>query len=527
MKILIAIKACHHYHSRANAQRNTWIKDIPDGVDYRFFLGRSVKAVTTPNLTDQVFLDADDSYYGLPDKMRKACEWASQREYDYVFFCDDDTYVVVDRLLAHIPHGKDYVGRLRGPSGPWPAPYCSGFAYWLSAKALKIVATTKLSVDTADDRAIGNMLQAAGVQGTLDPRFVVSLCDESKVAGKKGEVDCFEDRATGNALHHAGVAPVPDYRYAVLKSQRNRASAWTEPGPGNDLIAVCEFEPAEMFALHSRVKLALQGPSHPCNNVILPGRIAVVVKTMLRDGPLFFALQGLQKNLPECKVVVVDDGMERPEKIELYARMREQGHVCLWLPFDTGFSRKSNAAIPHCDREFVLIGSDDFDFNNPQVKDDINKMMKVLDHDPTVGFAAGRVNNVPYEWQWEVGPDWLREYKGDNGGGNADGVLYHYCDLTVNYGLVRRKVLDVVKWDDTDIKIGGGEHAAWFIDLKKAGWKAAYVEGCNINEARYIRQMIDARYQAMRGRAKLPGRPLLKVRGINKYTMGSGISEVS
>ena len=279
MKILIAIKACHHYHSRANAQRQTWIKDIPDGVDYRFFLGRSGKAVNTPTPSDEVLLNADDSYYGLPDKMRKACEWAVERGYDYVFFCDDDTYVVVDRLLAAVPVDQDYVGRLRGPSGPWPAPYCSGFAYWLSYKALKIVATTKLSVDNADDRAIGNMLQEAGVKGTLDPRFIVSVCDESKVAGKKGEVDCFEDRATGNALLHAGVAPVPDYRYAVLQSQRNRASAWAEPGPYNDLIAVCEFEPAQMFTLHSRVKAALasEGSQYRYSKPALCVRCAVMV----------------------------------------------------------------------------------------------------------------------------------------------------------------------------------------------------------------------------------------------------------
>jgi hypothetical protein len=281
-----------------------------------------------------------------------------------------------------------------------------------------------------------------------------------------------------------------------------------------------------MRTLHNRVKELLATPSQPAPKPVLPGRVCVMIKTMLRDGLLFYALDGIAKNLPDCKIVVVDDGVERTEKITRYARMRQQGHVCLWLPFDTGFSRKANAAIPHCDREFVLIGSDDFDFNNPKVRQDIDKMIQVLDFDPTVGMASGRVNNNPYEWQWEQGKDWLREVKSSKGGGEINGVRYHYCDLTVNYGLVRRKVLDEVKWDDTDIKIGGGEHAAFFIDLKRAGWRAAYVDGCNIDESKIL-AMTDARYPGMRARAKLPGRPLLKVRGINQYTMGSGITELS
>jgi hypothetical protein len=525
MKILIAIKSCHHYQARANAQRQTWIKDIPADVDYMFFVGRAKNP--KPPMPDVTFLDVEDNYYGLPDKMRKACAWALERGYDYVFFCDDDTYVVVDRLLAAIPKGKDYVGRLRGPSGNWPAPYCSGFAYWLSAKALKIVAETKLSLDSADDRHIGNTLRVAGVPGSLDLRYVVSRCDQTATAGKKGETDPFEDRTVGNTLLDAGLAPEPDYRYAIIKSMRNSLSAWTEPGPNNDLIAVCEFEPHQMIVLHDRVKNAMQVQPTASNKKTPSGRVAVMVKTFLRDGPLFAALDGIQKNLPDCKIVVVDDGIERKEKVTRYAKLREQGHVAIWLPFDTGFSKKANAAIPHCNREFVLIGSDDFDFNNPSVKDDVARMIKVLDHDSRVGMVAGRVNNNPYEWQWDwPGEDWIKEVNRDAGGGNADGVAYKYCDLTVNYGLVRRSVLDRVPWDDTDIKIGGGEHAAWFIDLKRAGWKAAYAEGCNINETK-IRMLVDSRYQAMRGRAKLPGRPLLKVRGINRYTMGSGVTELS
>ena len=532
MKIFVAIKSCHQYYHRADAQRETWLKHLPPEVDYKFILGKSLLPTKRMPRPDELHLNVSDHYYGLPEKIQAACLWIVAQGYDYAFFCDDDTYVVPERMLAAVPVGKDYVGRLRGPSGNWPAPYCSGFAYWMSAKAMKIVAETTIGLDPIDDRMIGNALMTHDVKGAYDARYIVSRCDEKATEGRKGLKDIAEDRTVGNTLDMAGVRPLPDYRYSVIRSSRNGLSGWLEPGPGNALIAVCEFEPPEMLDLHRRVRAALDtpiaGPERAPETPRATGalsRVAVMVKTFLRDNHLMTCLDGLEKNMAGCKIVVVDDGEDSKQKIIKYAKMRDAGHVCVWLPFDTGFSRKANAAIPHCDRDFVLIASDDFYFT-PMVAQDVLKMIDVLDHDPTVAMASGRVNNNPYEWQWEEGPGWIREVKRDAGGGTTpSGTRYHYCDLTVNYGLVRRSVLDVVKWENTGIKIGGGEHAAWFLDLKRAGWKACYVEGCNIMEIRNL--AMHPRYPMFRARARQPGRPLLKMRGIDTYMMGSGITEQS
>ena len=518
MKILIVIKCCHKYQVRAQACRDTWLADLPPGTDYKFFYGRG-PGEPKP---DEVFLDVDDHYFALPAKSQAICKWGAERDYDYIFFCDDDTYVVVDRLLVAVPVGKDYVGRLRGPSGNWPAPYCSGFAYWLSKRAASIVAETTLYLDPVDDRMIGNMLMKHNVRANFDPRFVVSQDLGARKDPGKGIKDVCEDRAAGNVLDKAGIKPTLDVRYAVVRSQRNGLSSWSEPGPDNHLIAVCEFEPAGMRELHARVVNRFSKSFEPASGpAAVKSDIAVMVKTFLRDGFLFKALCGIDKSLPDAKIVVVDDGYEDRAKIILAARLREKGHAWVNMPFDTGFSRKSNAAIEHLDRKYVLIGSDDFDFGAPNVAGDIAKMRWVLEQDQTVGFAGGRVNGIPYEWQWELAPSTIKEYKGYAGGGPG----YSYCDLTVNYGLVRRKVLDKVRWDDTGIKIGGGEHSAWFWDLKQAGWKAAYVHDTNINELRGL--MMDRRYPLFRQRARQPGRPLLKARGIDTYTMGDGTVEQS
>ena len=59
MKILFAIMTCHAYRSRAQAQRETWVKDVPEGVDCRFFLGGSATAQNP----DEVILDVSGVGY--------------------------------------------------------------------------------------------------------------------------------------------------------------------------------------------------------------------------------------------------------------------------------------------------------------------------------------------------------------------------------------------------------------------------------------------------------------------------------
>jgi hypothetical protein len=77
------------------------------------------------------------------------------------------------------------------------------------------------------------------------------------------------------------------------------------------------------------------------------------------------------------------------------------------------------------------------------------------------------------------------------------------------------------------VKIGGGEHSAFFIDLQRSYWGVAYVEGANINQLPRNWQWMHKAYPVMRGRARQIGRPCLKKRGIDVYTMANGIAEVS
>ena len=524
MKILLAIKTCHKYRHRADAQRQTWVPEV-QGADVRFFLGEARGYVPKD---DEEVLSVDDGYLALPAKAKATFEWALNAGYDFLFHCDDDTYVRPERLLQSGFAAYDYVGRLRGPSGIWPAPYCSGFGYWLSRRAMQVVVGQPLTEDTADDRHIGNVLIKAGLNGHLDERYRVTKCDETKMPGEKGHTR--EDQMVGDAVYGAGLQGHADYRYAIIASPNGRNTSCNIEGPrqGNDIIAACEFEPAQMHAVHQQFHSGLKAadPQNIPEGTL--SKVCVLIKTFYRDGFLFEAVKGIEKRLPDVKMVVVDDGFETPQKIALAGRLRRQGHQWLHLPRDSGFGAKANVGVKVCDRPYVLIGSDDFNFedrdNNCAIRQGIENMVKVLDNVPEIGVVSGRVDHNAYEFKLDVGEDWARATPGYRGVGLADGVAYQLCDLTVNYSLIRKEVFDSVQWDN-DVKIGGGEHGAFFIKVKRAGWKVAYIPGVNINQLHGQESWLHPQYQMLRRRALAPERPCYDRIGIKHFITSGGCEQ--
>ncbi len=178
MKILIAILSCEAYADRRNAQRETWLSDLRIAdYPYRFFLGTPEKHVNC-QLGDVVSLDCDDSYAGLPRKLRAAARWALANGYDFLFKCDDDTYVRPDRLLASGFESHDYSGfiedrdcHLRAFNFPVYPHAAGGPGYWLSRRAMEIVATG-LPDKPQEDFAVGEALALAGLSAFHDERYV-------------------------------------------------------------------------------------------------------------------------------------------------------------------------------------------------------------------------------------------------------------------------------------------------------------------------------------------------------------------
>jgi hypothetical protein len=431
-------------------------------MDLRFFIGGG-----EPQRDDEVILDVPDGYRHLPAKCMAIFEWALENGYDYVFKTDSDVYLRPERLLAGVPTGRDYVGRLRGPAKGYPAPYCSGMGYWLSRRAMQA------RVDG------GNLL------------------------------DFNEDLTTGNILLRSGIHGENDTRYCVVMSQRSAINGQEGPREGNDVIASCEYDESMMHVVHKEFLTLASNEGNLKMPMKTPfDRVDVLVKTFLRDGMMKRCTKGIEQFLPGARIILVDDGWEDKEKVTYYHELRTRGHVVERLPFDSGYGAKNNVARKHYDREFVLRASDDFDFSDASVADGVLKMMDVLDHDPRIHIASGRVDNNPYEGnvQETVRPDGLKDMVATRADlsdplSTDKGARYSLCDYTVNYSLIRRPLIQDFEWD-TKHKMGG-DH----LDLYMRAWEndrsVAYVHGVNINTLPNFPGAMDPTYGKYRGRARL------------------------
>lgn len=246
-------------------------------------------------------------------------------------------------------------------------------------------------------------------------------------------------------------------------------------------------------------------------------KISIGIKTFLRDAHLMEAIAGIQETLSECTMIIADDGEHTEEKDGIYNDLQRKGHKILICPFDSGFGYKSNRIAEALETPYLLVASDDFSFREPFVRRGIEEMLAVLDNNPEISIASGRVNDRPYEFNLIDNGDEVIEVplRQDN----QPFLWFRRVDLTVNFSLIRKSVFTIIRWDD-DVKIGGGEHGAFFLDCKRAGIKTVWVRGVNINEQKISNS---ERYMQLRKRANSPERPCFDKRNIKRYVMGNGI----
>lgn len=199
MKIIIGLKSCWKDKLRGchDAIRETWGKDFAyQSADARvlFFMGCNFHSIQEPD-HDEVVVQADDSYDGLPAKTKAIANWLCEQDTDHAFLCDTDTFLVPKILLSLNFREWDYAGRfgdewvagkpldryhddhsgyVNRQTWPWASGGCG---YFLSRRALEIVRNMPLC-HWAEDFCVGQAL------GPLQP--------EIKIANPK----CFEGGCT-------------------------------------------------------------------------------------------------------------------------------------------------------------------------------------------------------------------------------------------------------------------------------------------------------------------------------------------
>jgi len=231
-------------------------------------------------------------------------------------------------------------------------------------------------------------------------------------------------------------------------------------------------------------------------------KVTILITSFLRPGYLSDCLAGIRKNLPECQVIVVDDGG---------STFVTREHV-ISLLFDSGLSAKRNAGVKSTQTPYLLMGSDDFDFSTKEARHGIERMVDVLENGSSIDIAGGHVNGDVYEGNLVVAPgQYIAQTKVVP---SSTGITP--VDLVVNYFVARTEAIRPHPWDER-MKIGG-EHGDWFLTLKDAGLKVVAVSNVNITTLPFDRTKEDPRYASFRGRAKGLGHKIfLRKRGVSEF----------
>lgn len=95
-RLIIAVIGCRAYLTRLATVRASWGATAQGDVEIVYFVGHGDAPM--PDWVTQ--LDAPDDYDALPIKVHAMHRWLREYDFAWLFKCDDDSFVVVDRVLA-------------------------------------------------------------------------------------------------------------------------------------------------------------------------------------------------------------------------------------------------------------------------------------------------------------------------------------------------------------------------------------------------------------------------------------------
>lgn len=171
VRVLVGICSCNNAANRRKACRETWLSHPVPGIECKFFLGRREPI---PGEEDVVTLWVNDSYAHLPAKGLAFYTYALEHyDFDWLFKCDDDTYLALDRLESLCDDRYDLVGDMSLANRGFP----SGGAGYLMSRALveKIVAHgDQVPATGAEDVLFGQLSRELGARTHATPRLFLS-----------------------------------------------------------------------------------------------------------------------------------------------------------------------------------------------------------------------------------------------------------------------------------------------------------------------------------------------------------------
>ena len=342
MKSLIAIKSCHKHRPFHQAQRDTWIKDLPAGIDYRFFVGSPLSA---DGKSDEVFVNAPDGYHDLNHKLMRTLEWGLAHGYDFIFYCDPDTYINPANMASSGYENYDYVG---GANACQDITFASGGSgYWMSAKAARLVVNDPIQAcEWHMPHVIANGHDDVFVAETLTKRH-------------------------GIALHHdARYAYIPgsELNAEVITYHCSSVRGWGFP-----------YNPSMMYHAYDKQKSM---SATPVASVICP--------TADRPDMLLKAVRCfLDQDFYASEMIILDDG-EVPSVLPYNSRVK-------YVRVEGGKHPVGTKRNQCCEiaRGTIITHFDDDDWSAPQR---LREQIKRLDNVAVTGYNSIAFFNVEKKW---------------------------------------------------------------------------------------------------------------------------------
>ncbi len=158
--ILVGICSCAGARARREAVRRTWLSRESPGIVCRFFLG-GPDPLPPGESEHAVLLDAPDGYNELPAKVFAFFRYALEHfDFEWLFKCDDDTYLDLDRLPELATPGCELIGDTMVEARSAPS---GGAGYFLSRSMVeKIAALPALPISGAEDLIVGRLVSQLG-----------------------------------------------------------------------------------------------------------------------------------------------------------------------------------------------------------------------------------------------------------------------------------------------------------------------------------------------------------------------------
>lgn len=172
MKILTTILTCPSSQERADACLTTWLKDVNSPHEYCFYGSKTQSERMDKTWNCEPY--EGEARFRLPQKTYKMLVKSLNYDWDFLFKCDDDTFVAFDRLINLLKNydlnDALYIGRKIVN----PFAYAQGGAgYVLTRSAVKMcIDSLKYFYDdqsknqNAEDYSVGLALKEQGINLT-------------------------------------------------------------------------------------------------------------------------------------------------------------------------------------------------------------------------------------------------------------------------------------------------------------------------------------------------------------------------